>query len=85
MEKSIIIDSILEENDLYQKWSSKLLAFGAQGRADYLAPPESSLSDSDRAMQKISREAASFFPDRYLPIRERKLFSVYSVTCMIKK
>jgi hypothetical protein len=28
-ENSIIIDSISEENDLYQKWSPKPLAFGA--------------------------------------------------------
>jgi hypothetical protein len=47
------IDKIAENNDLYQKWSPKLFEFAAQCRVDQPIPPESSLSDSDRAKQLI--------------------------------
>jgi hypothetical protein len=78
-ENNIIIDSISEEDDLYQKWSPKLLAFAAQCHADHPAPPESSLSDSDRAMQQISRGGLSFFPDRHLPLRKIK-----NILCVLR-
>ena len=47
------IDKIAESNDLYQKWSPKLSEFAAQCRANQPTPPESSLSDIDRAKQQI--------------------------------
>ena len=47
------IDKISESYELYQKWFPKLLAFADRCRADQPAPPESSLSSSDRAKQKI--------------------------------
>ena len=47
------IDTISESNDLYLKWSPKLLAFANQCRSDHPIPSENSLSDSDRAKQQI--------------------------------